>query len=88
VQLYLIFFKKVHAFDSRVFKSENKDKYIEIFRDFVSEYIANDIPLKSRRKSIYFVISNSTLARIIKKRKRISTDTYKEDENSELTRYL
>jgi hypothetical protein len=55
----------------------------------VNEYIGNGILLDWRQKSIYSAISSSALIRAIKKRKRVSTDTYKKDNKDlEITRYF
>jgi hypothetical protein len=93
IYVYAVLFnssKKFNAFESRAFTQRDKNRYVEILRNFENEYKINDTFSESRRKFPYSAINNSAFIRIIKKRKRkkINMQIKDNDENSEVTHYL
>jgi hypothetical protein len=81
--------KKLTAFDSRSFSTEEKEGFVQLLRDLVDEYTSKEQQTKSTpRSDNQPTKTQSALARILKKRKKKSHSLEGEDEDSEVTRYL
>jgi len=81
--------KKLTAFDSRSFSTEDREGFVQLLRDLVDEYTSKEQQTKSRpRLDTQPTKTQSALARILKKRKKKSHSLEEEDEDSEVTRYL